>query len=197
MDLLRDFFQQHERINALLPFYEGGNTSTKVLLKGSQEIVVPRKPKGLLKMLARFLQVDFQAAQRNAQKVLGQKRGVPLFYHQGLVFIVARCRRPLHRDDGSLAYINAVQVVGYTGAARTPACKVHFNDETALEIINTRDYLERELQRARTLKSHYQQLFPPPEPTSETINILLQELQRKFLILFPFNDPRFPFNDPR
>ena len=102
-----------EELAALVPCYdENGGNATLIYSAGGAVEADRRSVKANLRRLARFYQVDLEAARRRYGQYLGRAQGVPLPFSLSLVLVPVKMRVPVGKNDGADGYVNPGAVQG-------------------------------------------------------------------------------------
>ena len=102
-----------EEFAALVPCYdENGGNATLIYSAGGAVEADRRSVKANLRRLARFYQVDLEAARRRYGQYLGRAQGVPLPFSLSLVLVPVKMRVPVGKNDGADGYVNPGAVQG-------------------------------------------------------------------------------------
>lgn len=100
-------------IMAIIPVYldiKGNSTKVITLKEGSTYIY--KTIQTILRLIACYFTVDLQSARKYYGGMIGAKNIVPIPFNKGNIYIPIKARKPISKNDGSMAYFNLRNIEG-------------------------------------------------------------------------------------
>ena len=97
----------NNNIMAIIPIYENdlGNV-TKVYFESTEAVTIEKSIKTVFSYLLKYYMVNVDEIRRSYHGLLGSKNLMPIPFSREDVFIPAKIRIPLTKNDGAFGYIN-------------------------------------------------------------------------------------------
>ena len=100
-----------ENIVALEPVYEDGvGDITRLYLKDGNIVDDNRKIPTILKNMAKEDLVDMEQVHQIIKKFLMMRKSLPYVFNPDYIYIGIKTRKPLCKNDGSLAFVNIDEI---------------------------------------------------------------------------------------
>jgi len=98
---------QINKIIAILPVYlDIQGNSTKIILEGSEDILIYSRVNRVMKNIAGYYSLDLRKVRDEYGKLIESKNMVPIPLTKRDIFIPIKLRKPISKNDGSVGYFN-------------------------------------------------------------------------------------------
>ena len=129
-------------ISSIIPIYDGGGNSTKMIGTDGNICVDHRRVKTILRLISQYYAVHIGACRRKYGKIINQRLGVPIVINSRLVLMPFKMRKPRFENDGAYGYVNFYDI------------KEIYEDDYHTKIVLNSGVEVLCMQRIRSVKKH-------------------------------------------
>ncbi|RBP44176.1 hypothetical protein [Garciella nitratireducens] len=137
-----------------IPIYkEGQGDISKVLYEGGGETFHPFHIRTLIRKIAYENYIDVISLKRKIQEQLGRKNTIPYPFHERLILIPVKVRKPRLKKDGAFGYINYVWVDRIQEEGKH--CSILFKDQTTLKVLQHYQTIKSKMLQGAWIKDSF------------------------------------------
>lgn len=140
----------YTEINALIPFYDDyGRNCTCILFKDGTKEYETYSIKNYMNRLLYHFHLDPRAVKFWTSQVINTKLNTPIIIDDTLIYIPAKFRKAVGKQDGCFGYINYKQIKSITPNG------VVFENDTLLPTLSAQSYITKKCTDAKLLAYAY------------------------------------------
>ncbi|QXM05364.1 competence protein ComK [Crassaminicella indica] len=139
-------------ICALIPIYQlnMGNV-TKLITEDGRSFIDKRTMKTVLKIIARYYTIHIEACREKYGQVLHQRLSVPILFHQRLLLIPFKMRKPKFVKDGAKGYINLYDIEKVT--EKEKYVMIQLKNGVEIAVLNKMKTVQDQINKAKLIAS--------------------------------------------
>ena len=135
-----------KNIKALIPFYTEEGCNASLIKTAEGDIIIEKKVKRVLKDICLYYKYDLEGSNKEYGQSVNLKKTPPIPIRPDLIFIAAKTRIPVGKNDGAFSYINISNI----GRVKDKA--IYFKNGEVLNTITNTSTIVKNINLANTIK---------------------------------------------